>query len=75
MRTTLDIEDAVLRKLKEKAAREGQTLQRVANDVLRQGLARTRSGGTYRLELDGWEADPQPGVDILDRDKLWDLMG
>ena len=75
MRTTLDIEDAVLRKLKEKAAREGQTLQRVANDVLRQGLVRTRSGGTYRLELDGWEADPQPGVDILDRDKLWDLMG
>jgi len=75
MRTTLDIEDAVLRKLKEKAAREGQTLQRVANDVLRQGMARTRAGGgTYRLELEGWEADLQPGADILDRDRLLDLL-
>ena len=75
MRTTLDIEDALLRKLKEKAAREGQTLQRVANDLLRQALAHGRKTGTYTLELEGWEAEPQPGVDILDRDKLWDLMG
>ena len=75
MRTTLDIEDALLRKLKEKAAREGETLQRVANDLLRQGLARTKPSGAYSLDLEGWEADQQPGVDILDRDKLWDLMG
>jgi uncharacterized protein with von Willebrand factor type A (vWA) domain len=75
MRTTLDIEDALLRRLKEKAAREGQTLQRVANDLLRQGLARRPSRGTYRLELGGWAADPPPGVDRLDRDKLWDLLG
>lgn len=74
MRTTLDIEDALLRKLKEKAAREGQTLQRVANDLLRQALARGRETGTYALELEGWEAEPQPGVDILDRDKLLDRM-
>jgi hypothetical protein len=74
MRTTLDIEDALLRKLKEKAAREGQTLQRVANDLLRQALARTEKAGTYRLELEGWQAEEQPGVDLLDRDKLWDLM-
>ena len=75
MRTTLDIEDAVLRKLKEKAARKGQTLQRVANDVLRQGLARAQAGSDYCLELEGWEAEQQPGVDILDRDKLMDLLG
>jgi len=75
MRTTLDIEDALLRRLKEKAAREGQTLQRVANDLLKQGLARARRSESYRLQLEGWEADQQPGVDILDRDKLWDLMG
>jgi hypothetical protein len=75
MRTTLDIEDALLRKLKEKAAREGLTLQRLANDLLRQALARGRESGTYSLELEGWEAEQQPGVDVLDRDKLWDLMG
>ena len=27
-----------------------------------------------RLRLKGWEAQEQPGVDILDRDKLFDLM-
>ena len=75
MRTTLDIEDALLRRLKEKAAREGQTLQRVANDLLRQALARSGGQGAYKLELAGWDAEEQPGVDILDRDKLWDLMG
>ena len=75
MRTTLDIEDALLRQLKEMAARDGQTLQRVANDLLRRGLARTNQQDSYRLELEGWEAEQQPGVDILDRDKLLDLLG
>lgn len=73
-RTTLAIEDELLRTLKSKAAREGRTLQDVANELLRQGLAQRRQRGDYRLELDGWAAQEQPGVDILDRDKLFDLM-
>ncbi|MDH3524349.1 MAG: hypothetical protein OES32_12265 [Acidobacteriota bacterium] len=73
-RTTLAIEDHLLRSLKERAAREGRTLQEVANDLLRQGMAQRTGAGSYRLELEGWEAEEQPGVDILDRDKLFDLM-
>ena len=73
-RTTLAIEDHLLRSLKEKAAREGRTLQDVANDLLRQGIARPEARSSYRLELEGWEASELPGVDILDRDKLFDLM-
>ena len=73
-RTTLAIDDDLLRRLKEKAAREGRTLQNVANELLRQGLVRPDRGRTYKLELEGWEAEEQPGVDILDRDKLFDLM-
>jgi plasmid stability protein len=73
-RTTLAIEDHLLRSLKEKAAREGRTLQDVANDLLRQGIARPDVRSSYRLELEGWEASELPGVDILDRDKLFDLM-
>ena len=73
MRTTLDIEDVLLRRLKERAVREGRTLQSVANDILRQGLAHVQDRGTYRLELDGWEAEQQPGIDISNRDKLLDL--
>lgn len=73
-RTTLALAAVLLRRLKEKAAREGRTLQAVANDLLRQGLARPEHGGDYRLEVEGWEAEQQPGVDLLDRDKLFDLM-
>jgi hypothetical protein len=72
-RTTLRLEEDLLRRLKEKAAREGRTLQSVANDLLRQGLA-ARIGGQYRLELLTWAGTLQPGVDLYDRDALFDLM-
>lgn len=73
-RTTLAIEDGLLRSLKEKAVREGRTLQETANDLLRQALATKPQRRAYRLELKGWEAQVLPGVDLLDRDKLLDLM-
>ena len=69
------IEDKLLRELKKKAAEQGRTLQAVANDLLRRALAvpeRPRDG--FKLDLKGWEAKEQPGVDLLDRDKLFDLM-
>ncbi len=72
-RTTLTIEDGLLRNIKKRAADEGRTVQEVVNDLLRQGLA--RSGRTaYALELPTWVAREQPGVDLLDRDKLFDVM-
>ena len=74
-RTTLAIEDRLLRRLKEKAAREGRTLQDTANDLLRQGLDRQTQRLDYRLKLEGWDATELPGVDLLDRDKLLDILG
>lgn len=72
-RTTLKLDEAVLRRLKQQAAAEGRTLQDLANQLLRRGLARpTRAA--YALSLEGWDAEAQPGVDILDRDGLFDLM-
>ena len=73
-RTTLAIDDDLLRTLKGKAVREGRTLQEVANELLRQGLAPRRQRSDYRLELEGWAGQEMPGVDVLDRDKLFDLM-
>lgn len=67
------IEDELLRRLKKRAADEGRTIQAVANDLLRQGL-NSRTRPAYKLELEGWSAQEQPGVDLLDRDKLFDLM-
>jgi len=31
-------------------------------------------GPDKRLKLRGWKASPRAGVDLLDRDKLFDLM-
>jgi hypothetical protein len=73
-RTTLTIDDALLRSLKRKAAEEGRTLQDVANETLRRGLSKKSPIAGYRLKLRGWKAAELPGVDILDRDKLFDLM-
>ena len=49
-------------------------MQDLANELLRDGLARREEPTAYRLRLEGWKAEEQPGVDLLDRDKLFDLM-
>ena len=72
-RTTLDIDERVLRALKRKAADEGRTLQAVANELLK-GALRTPARQAFSLRLQGWAANLQPGVDILDRDSLFDVM-
>lgn len=74
-RITLSIEDRLFRRLKEKAAREGRTLQEIADDLLRQGLDMRPHRLDYRLNLEGWDAAELPGVDLLDRDKLLDIPG
>lgn len=72
-RTTFALEDELLRLLKKRAAEEGRSVQAVAGDLLRRGLTQPRKSG-YRLKLQGWRAEELPGVDLLDRDKLFDLM-
>lgn len=72
-RTTLDIDDALLRELKKKAAAQGRTLQAVVNEHLKRAAA-TASGPPYDLRLEGWRAELRPGVDLFDRDTLFDLL-
>jgi len=72
-RTTLTIDDQLLRALKKKAAEEGRTLQAVTNDLLRRAMA-SNTRESYELRLQGWKATELPGVDLLDRDTLFDLM-
>lgn len=73
-RTTLRIDDDLLRRLREKASREERTLQDVTNELLRLGFLREREHPDFDLDLEGWEAAEQPGVDVFDRDALFDLM-
>ncbi len=74
MRTTLAIDEDLLRRLKELAAHEGRTLQSLVNDLLRRALALVDQRKPFKLEIQGWKTALQPGADILDRDKLLDLM-
>lgn len=73
-RTTLALDEDLLKRLKADAAHRGTTLAKVVNDLLRRSLAEPERRRGYRLRLDGWEAELQPGADILDRDSLIDLM-
>lgn len=73
-RTTLTIEDDLFVQLKKRAASQGRSMGSLVNDLLRQAIASQSRRKSFRLELDGWDAELQPGVDILDRDKLFDLM-
>ena len=72
-RTTIALEEDLLRQLKMRAAEEGRSLQDLVGDLLRHGLAKAPTK-PYRLRLHCWKAQERPGVDILDRDKLYDLM-
>jgi plasmid stability protein len=73
-RTTLALDEDLQRQLKVMAARQGKTLAALVNELLRHSLALGSKGRGYKLRLDGWEGELLPGVDILDRDKLFDLM-
>ena len=72
-RTTLTLDEQLMRALKKKAAEEGRTLQAVTNDLLRRAMS-ANPLESYELRLQGWKAAELPGVDLLDRDKLFDLM-
>lgn len=68
---TITIEDEVLKRLEEKAAKENRSADEVANDLIRQELAKA-----YKLELEGWnwKTELQPGIDLTSRDKLYDVL-
>jgi hypothetical protein len=71
-RTTLAIEDDLFRRPKVLAGSQGKTLAALVDELLRQALAVGTRRPPYTLDLEGLEAEAQPGVDILDRDKLFE---
>jgi len=73
-RTTLAIDDDLFVQLKKRAASQGKSMGSLVNDLLRQAISIQSRRRSYKMKLEGWEAELQPGVDILDRDKLFDLM-
>lgn len=76
MRTTLTLNDDVLKMARRKAARENRSLRDVINECLRIGLTlgEDRKDSGYVFELRTVRGRVLPGVDLHDRDKLFDLM-
>jgi hypothetical protein len=74
VRTTVRIDDDVLRDAKERAAKEGRTLGELVTEALRERLSRRqrRAGGRYRAVTSG-EAGPIPGVDVTNNAAMRDL--
>jgi hypothetical protein len=76
MRTTIRLDDNLLREAKRHAAATGRTLTAVIEDALRETLSRRRQQAAsprIRLKTVGGSGT-QPGVDLDDSSALLDLM-
>ena len=74
-KTTLNLNDQVLRQAKGRAARDGITLTRFVEDALRARLAARRDGKRpFRMRLKSVKGDQPPNVDISNRDALYDVI-
>jgi hypothetical protein len=76
MRTTIRLDEDLLRQTKALAARTGRTLTAVIEDALRETLARQRSRqDRSRAVLPTFRGNgPQPGIDLDDTAGLLDIM-
>lgn len=72
-RTTINLDEAVYLRVKALARRKGKSLARTIEDLLRLALA--GGGPSPRTSPPVHPGNgPRPGVDIADRDRLYDLM-
>jgi Arc/MetJ family transcription regulator len=74
MRTTIDINDQLLRAAKKRAADEGKPLRQIVEGALRAYLGRQAKPRTFKLQWRTERGRIQPGVRLDDRDTLFDLM-
>ena len=75
MRTTLDLDDALMRAAKRYAAQTGRTVSSLVETALRELLSQVRKKKSpYVLRWVVVDGGAQPGVDLVDRDALLDRM-
>ena len=75
MRTTIELNDELLRAARRRAADDGTSVRAVVEAALRGYLGRSRKAGGFLLNWRTERGRLQPGVRIEDRDALFDLMG
>ena len=76
MRTTLEIDDKLLRAAKKAAAQRGVPLRRIVEESLALALSpRSRERRTeVPLRWTVTQGPAAPGVDFTDRDRLYEMM-
>jgi hypothetical protein len=77
MRTTVRLDDALMQKLKQEAARRGETLTSLIEQGLRLVLAapiRKKTNRRVRLPVCRAGGGPLPGIDLSDSTALLDRM-
>ncbi|HEX5759829.1 MAG TPA: type II toxin-antitoxin system VapB family antitoxin [Thermoanaerobaculia bacterium] len=76
MRTTVRLDEALLREAKQVAANSGRSLTAVIEEALRESLGRRKDGTSRRrvkLPTSG-SGGLRPGVDLDDSASLWALL-
>lgn len=74
MRTTIDIDDPILKDLKRLQRVQGKPLGRLVSDLLAQALADTRHGHRPAKPFTWISRPMRARVDLGDRDALLDAM-
>jgi adenylate cyclase len=75
MRTTLTVNDAVLRELKERAAAEGRTFKELVNETLQIGLAqKDKPARTKRFRVKTHRLGMKAGVRETSMNQLYDQV-
>jgi predicted transcriptional regulator len=75
MRTTLNLDDELMRRLKRRAAETGRTMTELMEEAIREMLARSSSPAEEReFRWVTVKGRVQSGIDITDRDSLLDAM-
>lgn len=75
MKTTLNLDDQILRRAKDRAARDGVTLTRFVENALHAQLMASRHKRPgFKLELITVKGNRPPNVDVSDRDALYDVI-
>ena len=73
MRTTIDINDALLRDLRRKAGSEGRSFKQVIEDVLHRGLGR-EPGASKRIKLPIFSVGLKPAYRAANLNQIYDQL-
>jgi hypothetical protein len=74
MRTTIELNDEVFRAAKRRAAEQKKAFREIVEEALRSYLTRSKTTPAYRFTWHTERGALRPGVDLDDRDALWDVM-